>query len=136
MAKKTPREGSEAGPRKRAPLNMRTTPELGARIEVAAAETGRPLVQEVEYRLERSFSDPDARLQSLGSAERLKLLTALNLAVDMVETTMGNASSPTPFLKAYYRRCRPSKRLSRIKEGGNPMTLRFTRLDRRSIRAL
>ena len=48
-AKLPPGEG------KRAPLNMRTTQEIRARLEKAAADSGRSLVQEVETRLERSF---------------------------------------------------------------------------------
>jgi hypothetical protein len=40
---------------KRIPLNMRTTKELRDRVEAAARASGRSLVQEVEYRVERSF---------------------------------------------------------------------------------
>src|SRR5262245_4943801 len=42
-------------PGKRYPLNMRTTKELRDKIEEAAMASGRSLVQEVEFRLERSF---------------------------------------------------------------------------------
>jgi Arc-like DNA binding dprotein len=42
-------------PGKRYPLNMRTTKELRDKIEEAATASGRSLVQEVEFRLERSF---------------------------------------------------------------------------------
>ena len=48
-----PRAKKAAG--KRYPLNMRTTLELREKIERAAKESGRSLVQEVEYRLELSF---------------------------------------------------------------------------------
>src|SRR5262245_54272080 len=47
-------------PGKRYPLNMRTTKELRDKIEEAATASGRSLVQEVEFRLERSFKDEDA----------------------------------------------------------------------------
>jgi hypothetical protein len=40
---------------KRYPLNMRTTKEMREKLERAATESGRSLVGEVEYRLERSF---------------------------------------------------------------------------------
>jgi hypothetical protein len=40
---------------KRYPLNMRTTKEMREKLERAAAKSGRSLVGEVEYRLERSF---------------------------------------------------------------------------------
>ena len=42
---------------KRAPLNMRTSPALRAKIEAAAAINYRSLTQEVEFRLERSFHE-------------------------------------------------------------------------------
>jgi hypothetical protein len=42
---------------KRYPLNMRTTQELREKMEAAARMSGRSLVQEVEYRLERSFHE-------------------------------------------------------------------------------
>jgi hypothetical protein len=44
------------GEGKKSPLNMRTTPALREKLEVAAGESGRSLVQEVEYRLEQSFA--------------------------------------------------------------------------------
>jgi hypothetical protein len=51
----------EAG--KRHPMNMRTTRELRERIIAAAHASGRSLVAEVEYRLERSFEkENEARL--------------------------------------------------------------------------
>jgi hypothetical protein len=40
---------------KRYPLNMRTTKEMREKLERAARASGRSLVGEVEYRLERSF---------------------------------------------------------------------------------
>ena len=43
------------GEGKRMPLNMRTTREVRAKLELAAADSGRSLVQEVEHRLEQSF---------------------------------------------------------------------------------
>ena len=78
-----------ADQRKRPSMGFRPTSELREKLESAAAESGLSLTQEVERRLEWSFSDPDARLQGFGSEERLKLLRTLALAVDMVETTTG-----------------------------------------------
>jgi predicted HicB family RNase H-like nuclease len=46
-------------PGKRHPLNMRTTKELRDKIELAAMASGRSLVQEVEFRLERSFQEEE-----------------------------------------------------------------------------
>jgi hypothetical protein len=50
-----PRRVKSAPKGKRYPLNMRTTQELRSQIETAARASGRSLVQEVEYRLDRSF---------------------------------------------------------------------------------
>lgn len=51
------RSPTTRGGGKRHPLNMRTTKEMRKRLEKAAAESGRSLVQEVEHRLEASFRD-------------------------------------------------------------------------------
>ena len=67
---------------KRYPLNMRTTKELREQIEAAARASGRSLVQEVEYRLDRSFdaAGVDALMGIMGTlliddeAEGTKLL--------------------------------------------------------------
>ncbi len=85
------------------PLNMRTTRKLRERLEKEAADSGRSLAQEVERRLEWSFSDHDARLQGFGSEGRLKLLRALARAVDMVELTTGKDAfaDPTAAESAY-----------------------------------
>lgn len=58
MAGGRPTQGSEA---KRAPLNMKTSPSLRRSLEVAAGKTGRPLTQEVEARLERTFAEDAIR---------------------------------------------------------------------------
>jgi len=46
-----------SGSGKKLPLNMRTTLALRQKIEKAAGKSGRSLVQEVEYRVERSFHE-------------------------------------------------------------------------------
>jgi TraY domain len=52
---------------KRHPLNMRTTAETRDKLEAAAVASGRSLAQEVEYRLNSSFTDegvfPDKSLK-------------------------------------------------------------------------
>ncbi|WP_294211386.1 hypothetical protein [uncultured Sphingomonas sp.] len=53
-----PAEGKAA---KNAPLNMRTSPDLRAKIEAAADANGRSLTQEVERRLITSFIFDDSR---------------------------------------------------------------------------
>jgi hypothetical protein len=54
-----PRTKTRSDDGKRYPLNMRTTKETRERLERAAAASGRSLAQEVEYRLEKSFSEED-----------------------------------------------------------------------------
>src|SRR5262245_58243448 len=54
-----PRKSKRVLPGKRYPLNMRTTKELRDKIEKAATDSGRSLVQEVEFRLERSFQQQE-----------------------------------------------------------------------------
>jgi predicted transcriptional regulator len=44
-----------AAPAKRLPLSLRVTPQLKAKLDAAAAETGRSQTQEIEFRLEQSF---------------------------------------------------------------------------------
>ena len=48
-----------AEPAKRVPLSLRVTPQLKARLDAAAAETGRSQTQEIEFRLEQSFDRTD-----------------------------------------------------------------------------
>lgn len=70
MAKRKPgRPKLPKGEGKKTPLNMRTTQQLRARLERAAAESGRSLVHEVEHRLERTFITEDF-LGALGADEK------------------------------------------------------------------
>ena len=62
MEKRKPGRPTETpGDAKRHPLNMRTTKALRDSLEEAAADSGRSLAQEVEYRLERSFLMDDVK---------------------------------------------------------------------------
>ncbi len=74
-----------ASQRKRSSVALRLRPAMREKIEKAAADSGGSLSQEIERRLELSFSDPDARLRGFGSEGRLKLLRAFGLAIDMIE---------------------------------------------------
>lgn len=56
-----PKRAVENPSGKRVPLNMKTTSAIRARIEEAAAASGRSLTQEVEWRIERSFDFEDIR---------------------------------------------------------------------------
>ena len=101
MAKKAekPRMGRPPLPadqRKRSSMAFRPKPELRKNLENAVTESKLSLSQEVERRLEWSFSDHDARLQGFGSKGRLKFLRALARAVDMVELTTGKDAFTDP----------------------------------------
>ena len=85
-----------ADQRKRSSMAFRPTPELRKKLEGATAESKLSLTQEVERRLELSFSDHDARLRGFGSEGRLKFLRALSLAVDMVEMNTGKDAFADP----------------------------------------
>lgn len=52
---------------KRIPIGFRTTPEFKAKIDAAAAASGRSLAQEIELRLEQSFRDDriEAQLEEI-----------------------------------------------------------------------
>ncbi len=56
-----------------APLNMRTTPEMRARLERAASESGRSLVKEVEKRIERSFEIEGGVYRDFGGEDQYRM---------------------------------------------------------------
>jgi hypothetical protein len=69
---------------KRVPLSLRVTPQLKARLDAAAAETGRSQTQEIEFRLERSFDRQDLLLDVLANAfgpQAAKLLEVVGRAL-------------------------------------------------------
>jgi hypothetical protein len=59
-------------PGKRYPLNMRTTKELRDKVDGAAMASGRSLVQEVEFRLQRSFDLEQHGVELVRLPERLR----------------------------------------------------------------
>jgi predicted HicB family RNase H-like nuclease len=71
-----PPKSKQVLPGKRYPLNMRTTKELRDRVDVAAMASGRSLVQEVEFRLERSFDLEQAEPVRLPERLRRRLAQA------------------------------------------------------------
>ena len=79
------------GKGKRFPLNMRTTRELREKFEKSAAESGRSLVQEVEYRMERSFLDEEARDRELGGRELHSLFLMMGATAQIIEERRGQS---------------------------------------------
>ena len=79
------------GPRRK--LAFRATPELEAKLERAARDD-RSLSEEVELRLERSFSEPDlvddaVRKMSFGSRKVAKLFEMLGVIAKVASLRMG-----------------------------------------------
>ena len=73
-----PRLGAEV---KRAPMSMKTSPELRARIEDAAAASGLSMAQEVERRLIDSFEIEE----QLGGRARLSIFRMMAWAIGVAE---------------------------------------------------
>ncbi len=86
-AKLPPGEG------KRTPLNMRTTRELRERLEREAADSGRSLVQEVEFRLERSFRDEDALIKAFGGRATYDVLRVMGSVAAQIQTRKGKTAA-------------------------------------------
>jgi Arc-like DNA binding domain len=82
-------------PGKRYPLNMRTTKELRDKIEEAAMASGRSLVQEVEFRLERSFRQQEIErelkneLQAQGESLRAELVGQMRKMFEAFQRARG-----------------------------------------------
>ncbi len=70
---------------RRKTTSTRITPETRAQLEAAAAHSGRSLAQEIEFRLERSFLDEDARNREMGGKELQALFRMLGAAAEIVQ---------------------------------------------------
>jgi hypothetical protein len=76
-----PRKAAPAAEPRRHPLNVRTTRELRDKMLAAAEQSGRSLVQELEYRLENSFGRDVVFDMLLGGQQNGRLLEKLAFAV-------------------------------------------------------
>jgi hypothetical protein len=72
--KRAGRPSRELQPGERVPMSFRVTPELKAKMDAAAEESGRSVTQEIEFRLEQSFRDDRIEAQ----LEEIKLLLSAN----------------------------------------------------------
>jgi hypothetical protein len=77
-----PRKGDTA---KRAPLNMKTTPQLRDRMQRAADANGRALTQEVEARLDRSLDRDD----QFGGQHVATFVDLLGMTIRVIEQRHG-----------------------------------------------
>jgi len=85
------------GQGKRYPLNMRTTKEIREKLERAAAQSGRSLVQEVEHRLQKSFDheETSASVSRQFSALKRELMIELHAQIlEWFKGTEPNVSRP------------------------------------------
>ena len=71
---------------RRKTTSTRITPETRARLEEAAAQSGRSMAQEIELRLEQSF------IEDFGSEQTRTLMRALALAKEMAEMATGKTA--------------------------------------------
>ena len=71
---------------KRFPLSLRITEEMRTKLHNAAAQTGRSVSQEVEFRLERSFTREE---DVWGGAHTERLLRMLAIAIEGQEKSTG-----------------------------------------------
>ena len=89
---------------KRSVLNARITTSLRAKLEMAAAETGRSLSQEIELRLEDSFRDETAIHRAVGGKGGFDLLCALGVIATAVGRGFGTIWWRDPKMFAESRR--------------------------------
>jgi hypothetical protein len=92
-----PRRAKSAPKGKRYPLNMRTTLELREKVEAAARESGRSLVQEVEYRLGHSF-DPVEPVFDRRHIELFRVIAGTIAFIEEREGKRWNDDASTMFL--------------------------------------
>ena len=74
---------------RRSVLNARVTRETRRRLEETAAGSGRSLSQEIEIRLEQSFSEEEARYKEFGGKPYYELARMLAWTTSLVETVTG-----------------------------------------------
>src|ERR1700680_1847490 len=77
--------------KKRYALNLKATREMRQELERAARASGRSLTQEVEYRLEESFSRSEGMRTAFGGEHQSKLVQALLLAIWLIELESGKS---------------------------------------------
>ncbi|WP_244001571.1 hypothetical protein [Methylobacterium sp. J-088] len=81
------KKGRPAG--KRGTFTFRVTADLRARLEADAAAVGRPVSEEIERRLERTYETEDLLLSYFGSGETVRLSQAIAHLCRAVEMNTG-----------------------------------------------
>jgi hypothetical protein len=75
--------------RKRTNFTMRVRDELRDQLRAAAAASGRSVSEEIEHRLERSFSEDQAFQWALGGEHNERFMRAFTIAAWLIETRTG-----------------------------------------------
>jgi hypothetical protein len=88
------------GERRLSPLSMKTTEALRSHLERSAEASGRTLTHEVEYRLERSFSE-DRNFTTPTNAAILRDIGSLLSIIGFDRNALGNKTSKDILLKAF-----------------------------------
>lgn len=81
---------------KRPPLSLRTTEALRKRLEENALLSGRSLAQEVEFRLERSFAEPDVLARAFGGHTLADFIRAIGIGLQIIQAKTGDSSMIEP----------------------------------------
>ena len=81
------------GEAKRSSFNTRLRDRVKERLEAEAANAGRSLSEEIEFRLERSFAEEDAKIAEFGDKMTYRLMKLLSLAKEWVEEDAGKKMS-------------------------------------------
>lgn len=90
------------GERRLSPLSMKTTEALRSHLEKSAEASGRTLTHEVEYRLERSFSE-DRNYTTPTNAAILRDLGCLLSIIGFDRNAPGNGTAKDVLIKAFER---------------------------------
>jgi hypothetical protein len=88
-------------PGKRGTFTFRVTADLRARLEADAAAVGRPVSEEIERRLERSYENEDLLLSYFGSGETVRLSQAVAHLCRAVELNTGKKWTEDPETKTH-----------------------------------
>ena len=80
-----PGRPTSPGGAKLAPLSMRTTKEIRAKLDDAAAQSGRSLAQEVERIIEGHFADEDKNAAAFGDEQTYRLMLLFANVAQMVQ---------------------------------------------------
>lgn len=93
------KKGRPAG--KRGTFTFRVTADLRARLEADAAAIGRPVSEEIERRLERTYENEDLLLSYFGSGETVRLSQAISHLCRIVEMNTGKKWTEDPVTKGH-----------------------------------